>query len=79
MGADPTKEDLPQGLVCLLRLLVGCTACESNQVMLCCDLKLDSGCVDRRPLGRGSQAGQGQLLPVTGPGLPGKIYKTIHG
>lgn len=31
------------------------------------------------PFGKGSHERQGQPLPVTGPGLPDKIYKAICG
>lgn len=55
------------------------STCGSNQVVLCCGLKLATSVLVLGPHGRGSGAGQAQLLPVTDLGLPGSNYKASHG
>lgn len=49
-----------------------------NLIVLCCDLKLASGCVGSGTLGQGSHTSQIQLLLVTSLGLAGRSYKMIY-
>lgn len=47
-------------------------------MVLYCDLKLVTETCVLRPLGRGSGAGQGQPLPITGLEQIGRNYKVIR-
>lgn len=53
-------------------------SCEANWVVLCCGLKLISGCIGSGPLGRCFCASHSQLLPVTIPGTLPRSYRAIH-
>lgn len=65
------------GLMFLLMPPFGCTTIGANQVVFCCGLMPAIGCVGLGLLQRDFCEDQGQPLPLTGPGLPGRSFKAI--
>lgn len=78
-GLTSQSRICPRGLGYLLRSPFGCISCETNWVVLKCVLKPTTKCVDFGDLKRVSSVGQGELLPVTCPRLPGRSYRATPG
>lgn len=57
--------------------LLECATCKAVWVVLILVWSWSLGVLFLGSFGRGSLAGQGQTLPVTGPELPGRYYKSV--
>lgn len=74
MGLTLQRKIHPINIICLLIPLFGCATCECSVVIR----SWLPGVLILGPLGRGSCAGQSQLLPMTVLELPARSYKAIH-
>lgn len=73
--ADPMERNFSSWFCCLFISLLVYATCGSKWVVICCGLKVVTRCFGLEPLRKGSGVGQGQLLPVTGPGSLSRTTK----